>query len=39
MTDQNQIAANKSWPHGPALPGHLRCFCTIVAPAYNECVF
>ena len=22
----------------PALPGHLRCFCTILAFSYNECV-
>jgi hypothetical protein len=23
---------------GVALPGHLLCFCTILAAAYNECV-
>ena len=31
-------AANKSWPQGPALPGHLRCFCTILTFPYNEYV-
>ena len=32
------VAANKSWPQSPALPGHLRCFCTILTFPYNECV-
>jgi len=32
------LPANKSWPLGPALPGHLRCFCTILTFPYNECV-
>ena len=31
-------SANKSWPQGPASPGHLRCFCTILMFPYNECV-
>ena len=32
------LPANKSWPQGPASPGHLRCFCTILMFPYNECV-
>jgi len=31
-------AANKSWPQGPASPGHLRVFCTIDRFPYNKCV-
>ena len=30
----DDIAANNSWPHSPALPGPLRCFCTIVRFPY-----
>ena len=32
------VPHNKSWAQGPASPGHLRCFCTILTFPYNECV-